>query len=149
MRKQRKWRSPTTSGTYRSWLAMKGRCLDPNNNSFDYYGGRGIGVCPEWANDFDRFYADMGERPEGMTLDRRDNELGYSPSNCRWIEAPKQQANQRRTIRIAHAGFNLTLTEWALKLGVPYYTLWNRIRCHKMTPEKALTSLSLNRGRSA
>lgn len=128
---------------------MRGRCINPNDKSYPYYGGRGIQVCQEWLNNFDQFYEDMGDRPNGMTLDRIDSNKGYSPENCQWVMASAQQGNQRRTVKITHEGLTLTMTEWAKKLGVPYYTLWNRLRAHKMSPEKALTAASLNKGRAA
>jgi len=144
MATQRKWHSPITSGTYGSWRAMLGRCLDPSNIAYSYYGGRGVTICSEWITDYDRFYADMGERPPGMTLDRENGELGYSPDNCRWADKPTQMNNQRRTVNITHLGETLTLSQWATRLGVPYYTLWNRIRLHGMSPDKALTANSLD-----
>lgn len=149
MSKQRKWLSPITSGTYQSWRAMLGRCLDPGNVAFKYYGGRGITIYADWADDYDQFYACMGERPIGLTLERADSELGYGPTNCRWASMKEQLSNQRRTLWVTHNGHTLTLSQWAEKLGVPYYTLWNRISCHKMSPEKALVAGSLNRGRAA
>lgn len=143
MAKQRKWHSPISSGTYGSWRAMLGRCLDPNNVAYRYYGARGITVCTEWVDNYDQFYADMGERPTGLTLDRKDSNLGYSPANCRWATRKEQLNNQRRTIEITHEGTTLTLSQWAERLGVPYFTLWNRIALHKMEPAKALTPQSL------
>ncbi len=140
---QRKWHSPISSGTYSSWRAMLGRCKDPKNVAYAYYGGRGIAVCEEWAADYDRFYADMGERPQGMTLDRIKSDVGYSPANCRWATRKEQQNNLRRNIVVTHAGQTLTLSQWATLLEVPYYTLWNRIGLHKMEPSKALVKESL------
>ena len=114
------------------------------DKAFNYYGGRGIKVCAEWLTDFNKFYADMGDRPEGLTIERINSNLSYSAANCCWATMKAQLNNQRRTIWVTHDGFTLTLSQWAEKLGVPYYTLWNRISCHKMAPEKALTSKSLD-----
>lgn len=83
------------STTYNSWAAMKQRCYDPKRSNYAYYGGRGIKVCDQWINSFDQFLADMGERPEGKTLDRIDVNGNYEPSNCRWVTAKEQTSNRR------------------------------------------------------
>lgn len=82
------------SPTYVSWCMMKQRCSNPNYNRYNDYGGRGITFEPDWC-EFETFLADMGERPEGTSLDRIDNNGNYTKDNCRWA-TPKQQVRNRR-----------------------------------------------------
>jgi len=84
----------TDSPAYKSWEAMKRRCLNKNTPAYAQYGGRGITICKKWL-DFEGFLEDIGQRPEGMTLDRINNEEGYSPQNCRWASLETQARNKR------------------------------------------------------
>lgn len=80
--------------TYQTWKSMKKRCESPRHDSYAHYGARGITVCERWKT-FSNFLADMGVRPDGMTLDRIDVNGNYEPSNCRWATPEQQGANQR------------------------------------------------------
>jgi hypothetical protein len=79
---------------YRSWQAMKSRCFNPRNPAYENYGGRGIVPCEEWLS-FEGYFADTGTRPPGCTLDRIDNDGGYTPSNWRWADRKQQNQNRR------------------------------------------------------
>ena len=79
---------------YNTWVSMKARCLNPSSTDFESYGGRGIKICNEWL-DFENFYADMGDRPEGLSLDRINNMGNYEPNNCRWADNITQANNRR------------------------------------------------------
>ena len=82
---------------YGIWQAMKSRCYSKTHKRYSDWGGRGIKVCDRWLKSYDAFAEDMGERPKGYTLDRIDNNKGYSPDNCKW-SSPKEQSNNKRAL---------------------------------------------------
>jgi hypothetical protein len=90
----------TGTRTYNAWMDLRRRCLNPNRTDFKYYGGRGITVCERWS-DFTNFLADMGECPDGLTIDRIDVDGNYEPANCRWASRLQQTQNRRRSARVA------------------------------------------------
>lgn len=113
------------SPTYGSWGAMISRCRNPKNKRYDRYGGRGIRVCDRWS-DFRNFLADMGERPEGLTLERRDTDGNYEPSNCYWASSTAQARNKSTSRFVEIDGIRRTVAEWSEVSGIPFKTLSDR-----------------------
>ena len=114
------------SRVYVIWSSMKARCLNTNNHAYEDYGGRGIKVCKRWMT-FENFLADMGEPPERMTIERRNNDGDYSPENCYWATFV-QQANNRRGNRIIELdGIRYTLSQISGKCGLNRHTISDRI----------------------
>jgi hypothetical protein len=109
------------STEYSTWDAMIQRCTNSKNKRFHDYGGRGISVCERWMR-FDNFLADMGTRPPGMTLDRKNNDGNYEPGNCRWTTRRQQQLNQRLSSRNTSGfkGVSRKRGRWVAKLGSRY-----------------------------
>jgi hypothetical protein len=105
---------------------MKARCLNHNHIAFKSYGGRGIKICDRWLGSFLNFYEDMGLRPNGKSLDRKDNNGDYTPENCKWSTPTEQQNNTRRNKIIEFEGECLSKAQWAKKLQMPESTfrLW-------------------------
>lgn len=87
-----------TSSTYTAWANMVARCTNPATPNYEHYGGRGITVCERWMK-FEHFLQDMGEKPHGLLLDRKENDLGYAPGNCRWVTSSISNQNRRPSKR--------------------------------------------------
>jgi len=83
------------SVTYNAWVRMRSRCYCATNNDYHHYGGRGIVVCKRWRISFENFLADMGERPQGLSLERMNNSGNYTPTNCKWATQTEQVHNRR------------------------------------------------------
>lgn len=112
---------------YGAWKAMVRRCTEPSCENFHLYGGRGIAVCDRWAT-YENFRADMGQRPSRRhSLDRRDNQKGYCPQNCRWATAKQQAINRRSTRLVRFDGREQCMLDWARELGVPFPTIQWRV----------------------
>jgi hypothetical protein len=111
---------------YKLWIGIKQRCTNPNNAAYHRYGGRGITMCERWRVSYVDFITDIGEQPEGMTLDRIDNNGHYEPNNVRWVTR-KEQANNRATnVVLTRDGLTMTLKQWAEHLGWKYGLIASR-----------------------
>lgn len=129
----------STTRTWRSWSSMRLRCLNPNAPDYDRYGGRGIVICKAWLRSFERFYADMGERPKGQNLDRIDPDDNYKPSNCRWATPKEQACNRRNTAKLTYQGQTRTLIDWSEITGIPPRILNFRLG-NGWSPERAFST---------
>jgi hypothetical protein len=115
-------RNRTQSPEYRTYRNMLKRCLDENDKSYPRYGGRGITVSETWQECFDNFLKDMGNRPDGLTLERVDNEKGYCKENCKWATRHEQMMN-RHVTKKCDGRFILDISK---DTGIHYYTILNR-----------------------
>ena len=131
MQESRRKKYPREEATHRN---MMSRCYNPNATGYEYYGGRGIRVCDSW-HDFYRFMDDMGPRPEGMTLDRINTNLGYNPENCRWATNKEQARNKSDNVFLVYNGVSKTISDWAEDLGVLPNTIQYRIYRGWSVPE--------------
>ena len=114
--------------TYHIWTSARARCHNPRHDKFAYYGGRGIEMCARWRDDFYAFVEDMGECPDGLTIERNDNDGNYEPGNCRWATRSEQRRNRKDFVPVEYEGQKLTLTEYAAIIGVSRHTARRRLR---------------------
>jgi hypothetical protein len=133
------------SPVYKVWQQIKERCYNPKASGYKNYGGRegqAVTVCDRWMVSFLNFYEDMGERPfEGATVERIDNDAGYSPENCKWATRHEQMANARTTKTLTFNGETKCKGEWARTLGISHKTLNYRLKHWGL--EKALTTATI------
>lgn len=128
----------TRTPEHRSWSSMRSRCNNPNHHAYDYYGGRGIKVCERWDS-FELFLADMGPRPSlSHSLDRIDNDKGYSPDNCRWATQIEQRLNNSSIRLVEIDGVTRRLFEWSHISGIPFDVLFKRLEAG-WDPKRAIT----------
>ena len=113
--------------TYVVWAGMKQRCFNQKSKFYSYYGGRGITICNEWKNDFSAFLRDMGERPDGTEINRKNNDGNYEPENCEWASRKEQQNNRRANIFVTYQGKRFTLSQLSETFGVHRNTIDDRL----------------------
>ncbi len=129
---------------YNVWYGMIDRCTNELAVSYRRYGGRGISVCKRWMGlgGLKRFIEDMGPRPKDASLERKDNDKGYSPSNCIWATSKQQANNKGSNRRITYMGQTMSVAAWAARMGFPdRHLVWSRIK-RGWSPKRALTTPS-------
>lgn len=127
---------------YNIWHSMRLRCLTKGYRDYKYYGGRGVTVCDEWKDSYDAFRAwalSSGFR-KGLTIDRKENDLGYSPTNCKWSTMAEQIINKSSTIIVEFRGERGPLVKFAERMGLSKALVRHRVRMQGWTPERALTT---------
>lgn len=129
----------TRTKEYMTWVNMRNRCYRPNVRGYDRYGALGIKVCERWLHSFENFFSDMGECPEGSTLDRINPYGNYEPSNCRWADLKTQSRNKKCTKSATIGNVTKPIIEWCEILGLKAKTVRQRINAYGYTPEEALT----------
>lgn len=114
---------------YTIWSRMMDRCYNPSNNRYDDYGGRGVQVCDEW-HELTRFHqwALSSGYSDNLSIDRKDVDGNYEPDNCKWSSVHEQSVNKRNSIWVNFNGENLPLTDVSIKTGIPYSTLYGRLK---------------------
>jgi hypothetical protein len=142
----------SNSALYNVWNSARDRTLNPNNQNFANYGGRGIFMCLSWRQSFVCFLYDMGPRPRGATLERIDNNGPYSPENCEWATRKKQNRNRRDNVLIEYKGELKSVAEWSEQLGVNPFALYHRLQSgwtHEDTIGKPIRKLKPRRKKVA
>src|SRR6266436_7359666 len=124
--------------THKTWSEMRQRCNNPHKDNYKYYGGRGIKVCERWGK-YKNFLSDMGERPEGTTLDRIDGDGDYTKDNCRWADRITQANNYSNNRLITALGKTQTLSQWSREIGLSVGTIWARLNSYGFSQERAIT----------
>lgn len=130
-----------TSATLKSYQHAKSRCTNPNDEKYPHYGGRGISMCARWMDNFENFLSDMGECPEGLSIDRIDVNKDYEPGNCEWANTHQQARHRRDNVIVFHEGKEFVLKDFAAYMGVSYKTLHAKIKYKGMTPHEAVSCL--------
>lgn len=126
----------------RAWMNMKSRCFNVNGRDYKRYGGRGISICSEWVTNYHAFYewSVSNGYEDSLTLDRIDNDKGYSPDNCRWTTWKVQENNKSNCARITFQGRTQTRSQWADELGIDYFLIRQRIDRMGWDVERALST---------
>lgn len=119
----------------------KARCFNPNDEKYQYYGGRGITMCDRWRDDAAAFISDMGPCPPGHTIERKDPHGNYEPSNCEWATTRQQARTRTDNVHVTYQGSTMILKDYAALLGIGYKALHARLKYKGQTAEEATLAL--------
>jgi hypothetical protein len=127
------------SSEYKIWCNIKQRCYNSNSTRYKDYGGRSIVMSDAWHDSFIAFYKDMGKRPSNKhSIERKDNDKGYTPENCIWATDKEQSTNKRTNVWITYADLTMTISQWAQYRGINHSTLRMRLHRNKWSIGKIL-----------
>lgn len=127
---------------YHSWINIKSRCYNKNNDSYKDYGGRGIVMCSEWKESFEAFYRDMGPKPSpNHSVERQNNNKGYDKQNCHWATRIEQNNNTRRNVFYLYNGIYRTLAAWCREFNLNYNAIYQKINRSGQSFEEIINDL--------
>lgn len=135
--------------TYNTWAAMIQRCTNTSLENYPRYGGRGITVCERWRESFVAFLEDVGNRPEGTSIERINNDGNYELSNVRWATRAEQSNNKANSRRVEYEGAMLTVAELADRVDLPYDALYKRLFYRRMSVADAIAKPCARRRQAA
>jgi hypothetical protein len=118
---------------YMAWYHMVERCHNPKSSRYSQYGGRGISVCDRWRNSVENFFEDMGDKPDGMTLDRINVDGDYCPENCKWSTWEEQQNNKQDSVKLSSGE---RAQDFCARIGLRYGNFRQMRYLNKMTPDE-------------
>ena len=124
------------SKTLDAYYKARNRCTNPNDPRYSIYASRGLTMCGRWLEGFENFLEDMGPASKGQIFVRIDNEIGYSPDNCRWVTRSNQEKNKQQKIWVDYQGERMCLKDFTKKIGRNYETVRRRVQNHGEDPLK-------------
>ena len=129
---------------YHVWDNLRQRCINPNNEKYPLYGGRGINVCNEWLSDFNSFYqwAMLNGYQKGLSIDRENNDGDYTPNNCRFTTVKVQQNNRTTNVLLRINGEQKTIAQWSDETGIKYDTIWARVKRYGFKNEQIIKPIN-------
>ena len=136
----------TETREYRIWCSMRNRCNNKNNKKYKYYGARGIKVCDRWLESFENFFADMGNCPEGFSIERKNNDGNYEPLNCKWASDMEQGKNKRGIRKVILNGIEIPKVEAERILGICHDSIGQKSRNSGMTIQEATDYFAKKKG---